>query len=156
MKIIILAVGTKMPKWVKDGFYEYQKRFPAYMSLQLKEIEPVKRQHGSDEEKAKMLEGRLILENLPKKAYIIALDERGVQFDSISLSRKIGDLQSGGMDVVLIIGGPNGLTDEVRARAHELWSLSRLTLPHPLVRIFVAETLYRALSIYQNLPYHRA
>ncbi len=145
-----------MPKWVKEGFFEYQKRFPAYMSLHLKEIEPVKRQNSADEEKAKMLEGRLILENLPKKAYIIALDERGIQFDSIALSKKIGDFQSNGMDVVLIIGGPNGLTDEVRARAHELWSLSKLTLPHPLVRVFVAETLYRALSIYQNLPYHRA
>ena len=107
-------------------------------------------------QKAKELEAKLILEALPKKAYLIALDERGKQYTSVELSQKVGSWQSLGSDVVLIVGGPNGLTDEVRNKANELWSLSKLTLPHPLVRVFLAETIYRGYSIYANLPYHRA
>lgn len=155
MKIILLAVGTKMPSWITEGFSDYQKRFPSEMKLVLEEIPPVKRT-GKNEEKAKELEAKLILEELPKKAHIIALDERGTQYTSEQLSHKVGQWQGLGMDVVLIVGGPNGLTDEVRNRANELWSLSKLTLPHPLVRVFLAETIYRGYSIYANLPYHRA
>ena len=111
---------------------------------------------ANDNEKDEELEAKLILEALPKKAYLIALDERGKQYTSVELSQKVGSWQSLGSDVVLIVGGPNGLTDEVRNKANELWSLSKLTLPHPLVRVFLAETIYRGYSIYANLPYHRA
>ncbi len=156
MKIILLAVGTKMPGWVQEGFNDYQKRFPSEMKLVLEEIPPVKRNGKSSEEKAKELEAKLILEALPKKAYIIALDERGKQYTSLEMGQKVGSWQSLGMDVVLIVGGPNGLTDEIRQKANEMWSLSKLTLPHPLVRVFLAETIYRGYSIYANLPYHRA
>ena len=156
MKLILLCVGNKMPAWVNTAFTDYQKRFPSEMKLELHEIAPVKRNGKSSEEKSKELEGRLILEAFPKKSYVIALDERGRQFSSQELSEKVGTWQSLGSDIVLIVGGPNGLTDEIRAKAHELWSLSKLTLPHPLVRVFLAETLYRAYSIYKNLPYHRA
>ncbi len=156
MKIEILAVGTKMPAWVTTAFTDYQKRFPPEMKLTLKELPPSKRSGKNTEEQARLEEAELILKNLPKKSYVIALDERGAQFDSVTLAKKVGDWQGLGMDVTLIIGGPNGLTDEIRQRARELWSLSKLTLPHPLVRVFVAETLYRAWSIYANLPYHRA
>ncbi|MGN0915653.1 MAG: 23S rRNA (pseudouridine(1915)-N(3))-methyltransferase RlmH [Succinivibrio sp.] len=156
MKIIILAVGNKMPSWVISGYEDYQKRFPREMQLELVEIPPVKRSGSCSEEKAKELEAKLIIQALPKKAYIIALDERGKQYTSIDLSKKVDSWLQLGMDVVLIVGGPNGLTDEVRNMAKELWSLSKLTLPHPLVRIFLAETLYRGYSIYANLPYHRA
>ena len=156
MKIILLAVGTKMPGWVQEGFNDYQKRFPSEMKLVLEEIPPVKRNGKGSEEKAKVLEAKLILEALPKKAYIIALDERGRQYTSLEMGQKVGSWQSLGMDVVLIVGGPNGLTDEIRQKANEMWSLSKLTLPHPLVRVFLAETIYRGYSIYANLPYHRA
>ncbi|MBE6422240.1 MAG: 23S rRNA (pseudouridine(1915)-N(3))-methyltransferase RlmH [Succinivibrio sp.] len=156
MKLIIIAVGNKMPSWVTEAFTDYQKRFPPEMKLVLEEIAPVKRNGKNSDEKAKELEAKMILEALPKKAYIVALDERGKQFTSLELGDKVGVWQNLGMDVVLIIGGPNGLTDEVRNKANELWSLSKLTLPHPLVRVFLAETIYRGWSIYANLPYHRA
>lgn len=156
MKLIIIAVGNKMPSWVTEAFTDYQKRFPPEMKLVLEEIAPVKRNGKNSDEKAKDQEAKMILEALPKKAYIIALDERGKQFTSLELGDKVRVWQNLGMDVVLIIGGPNGLTDEVRNKANELWSLSKLTLPHPLVRVFLAETIYRGWSIYANLPYHRA
>ena len=156
MKLIIIAVGNKMPSWVTEAFTDYQKRFPPEMKLVLEEIAPVKRNGKNSDEKAKEHEAKMILEALPKKAYIVALDERGKQFTSLELVVKVGVWQNLGLDVVLIIGGPNGLTDEVRNKANELWSLSKLTLPHPLVRVFLAETIYRGWSIYANLPYHRA
>ena len=143
MKIILLAVGTKMPSWVTEAFTDYQKRFPPEMKLVLEEIPPVKRNGKNSDNKAKEQEAKLILEALPKKAYIVALDERGKQYTSLEMGDKVGKWQNLGMDVVLIVGGPNGLTDEVRNKANELWSLSKLTLPHPLVRVFLAETIYR-------------
>ena len=156
MKIILLAVGTKMPSWVTEAFTDYQKRFPPEMKLVLEEIPPVKRNGKNSDNKAKEQEAKLILEALPKKAYIVALDERGKQYTSLEMGDKVGKWQNLGMDVVLIVGGPNGLTDEVRNKANELWSLSKLTLPHPLVRVFLAETIYRGYSIFANVPYHRA
>ena len=156
MKIILLAVGTKMPSWVTEAFTDYQKRFPPEMKLVLEEIPPVKRNGKNSDNKAKEQEAKLILEALPKKAYIVALDERGKQYTSLEMGDKVGKWQNLGMDVVLIVGGPNGLTDEVRNKANELWSLSKLTLPHPLVRVFLAETIYRGYGIFANLPYHRA
>ena len=156
MKIILLAVGTKMPSWVTEAFTDYQKRFPPEMKLVLEEIPPVKRNGKNSDNKAKEQEAKLILEALPKKAYIVALDKRGKQYTSLEMGDKVGKWQNLGMDVVLIVGGPNGLTDEVRNKANELWSLSKLTLPHPLVRVFLAETIYRGYSIFANLPYHRA
>ena len=156
MKIILLAVGTKMPSWVTEAFTDYQKRFPPEMKLVLEEIPPVKRNGKNSDNKAKEQEAKIILEALPKKAYIVALDERGKQYTSLEMGDKVGKWQNLGMDVVLIVGGPNGLTDEVRNKANELWSLSKLTLPHPLVRVFLAETIYRGYSIFANLPYHRA
>lgn len=156
MKFILIAVGTKMPAWVTTGFTDYQKRMPSHMQLVLHEIEPVKRVSKATSDKAKEIEAKAILEALPKRAHIVALDERGKQFTSMELAQKIHDYQQLGSDVVIIIGGPEGLTDEVRNKAHELISLSKLTMPHPLVRIMIAEALYRAYSIDANLPYHRA
>ena len=156
MKFILLAVGTKMPAWVTTGFTEYQKRMPAHMQLVLQEIEPVRRVSKATSDKAKEIEAKAILAALPKKAYIIALDERGKELSSMKLAEKVHDYQQLGRDVVIIIGGPEGLTDEVRDKADELISLSQLTLPHPLVRVVLAEALYRAYSIDANLPYHRA
>lgn len=156
MKFILMAVGTKMPTWVTTGFTEYQKRMPPHMQLVLHEIEPVKRTGKAVSDKAKEIEAKAILEALPKRAYIVALDERGKQYTSVELASRIHDYQQLGSDVVIIIGGPEGLTDEIRNKANELISLSKLTMPHPLVRVVIAEALYRAYSIDAGLPYHRA
>ena len=156
MRFILLAVGTKMPAWVTTGFQEYQKRMPPHLKLELQEIEPVRRVSKGTTDKAKEIEGKAILAALPKRAYIIALDEHGKQFTSIELATKMHDFQHLGSDVVIIIGGPEGLTPEVLAKANETISLSKLTMPHPLVRIVIAEALYRAYSIDAGLPYHRA
>lgn len=156
MKFILLAVGTKMPAWITTGFTEYQKRMPSHMQLVLQEIEPVRRTGKSTSDKAREIEAKAILEALPKRAHVVALDEHGRQYTSMELADKIHDYQQLGSDVVIIIGGPEGLTREVLDRANETISLSKLTLPHPLVRVFIAETLYRAYSIDAGLPYHRA
>lgn len=156
MKIILIAVGTKMPAWVEAGFQEYIRRLPPEFTFELKELTPARRTHSTPAAKARELEGRAILEALPKKAHIIALDERGKEFSSLELGAKWTAWESMGENLVLLIGGPDGLTDECRNRADELWSLSRLTLPHTLVRVVLAECLYRAYSIARGLPYHRA
>ncbi len=156
MKFILLAVGTKMPAWVNTAFNEYQKRMPPHMQLVLHEIEPVRRVSKGTTDKAKELEAKAILEAIPKKAHIIALDERGKMLSSMDLAQRVHDYQQMGSDVVIIIGGPEGLTDEIRQKAHEMISISKLTMPHPLVRVVIAEALYRAYSIDANLPYHRA
>ena len=156
MKIHLIAVGTKMPAWVQTGFTEYQKRLPEHLALVLHELPLEKRSAGSSVDKIKDKEGLLILKTLPKRCHVIALDEHGREFTSVQLAGKLEELQTLGMDAAVIIGGPDGLSPAVLQRADEAWALSRLTLPHPLVRIIIAETLYRAFSITQALPYHRA
>lgn len=155
MKIIIIAPGHKMPNYVYEVFAEYQKRFPAHIKLMLQQIPLIKRTNKDNIEKLKLAEAIQIQEKIPKGAYIIALDEKGKQFSSMELADEFNRWQSLGQDIVLIIGGPDGLADSIKAQAQQLWSLSKLTLPHPLVRIFLAETLYRSWSIVANLPYHR-
>ncbi len=156
MRFLLLAVGTKMPAWVTTGFQEYQKRMPPHLKLELQEIEPVRRVSKGTTDKAKEIEAKAILAALPKRAYIIALDEHGKQFTSMELAAKVHDFQQMGSDVVIIIGGPEGLTPEILSKANETISLSKLTMPHPMVRIVIAEALYRAYSIDAGLPYHRA
>lgn len=156
MRFLLLAVGTKMPAWVTTGFQEYQKRMPPHLKLELQEIEPVRRVSKGATDKAKEIEAKAILAALPKRAYIIALDEHGKQFTSMELATKVHDFQQMGSDVVIIIGGPEGLTPEILSKANETISLSKLTMPHPMVRIVIAEALYRAYSIDAGLPYHRA
>ena len=156
MRFLLLAVGTKMPAWVTTGFQEYQKRMPLHLKLELQEIEPVRRVSKGTTDKAKEIEAKAILAALPKRAYIIALDEHGKQFTSMELATKVHDFQQMGSDVVIIIGGPEGLTPEILSKANETISLSKLTMPHPMVRIVIAEALYRAYSIDAGLPYHRA
>ncbi|HIV15768.1 MAG TPA: 23S rRNA (pseudouridine(1915)-N(3))-methyltransferase RlmH [Candidatus Avisuccinivibrio pullicola] len=155
MKITLIAVGNKMPKWVESGFSEYQKRLPPEMTLTLHEIAPGKRLNPAATAKARLKEEEATLAAIPEGAYVIALDERGREFSSHELSDKLTALKRDYSQLALLVGGPEGHTDAVRRRAHELWSLGRLTLPHPLVRVVLAETLYRAYSISAGLPYHR-
>ncbi|MFO1432162.1 MAG: 23S rRNA (pseudouridine(1915)-N(3))-methyltransferase RlmH [Candidatus Competibacteraceae bacterium] len=155
MRMCLLAVGTRMPAWVKAGFDEYAVRFPRECPLQLLEIPAGKRSKPGLLERLVREEGARILAAAPKGARLIALDAGGRQWNTEQLAFELAHWRQEGRDLAFMIGGPDGLDSVCRARAELTWSLSRLTLPHPLVRIIVAEQLYRALSLLQQHPYHR-
>lgn len=144
-----------MPDWVKSGYDEYVKRLPRECRLQLVEIPAGKRGKGANLARAIQDEGERMLAALPKEAHVIALDMRGKQWDTPQLAQRLKDWLQDGRDVALLTGGPDGLAESCLKRADHLWSLSKLTLPHPLVRIVVAEQLYRAWSLLTGHPYHR-
>lgn len=156
MHIHLIAVGQKMPGWVKQGYEEYAKRLPQNFSLKLVEIAPGQRGKNSDPKRAMEDEGAKILNAIPGNAHVIALDERGKQQTTLRLAEQMRGWMQGGRDIALLVGGPDGLSRECKQRAEQHWSLSKLTLPHPLVRVFLAEQLYRAWSVTQGHPYHRA
>ena len=155
MRIILIAAGTKMPAFVTMGFQEYQKRFPREMALELVEIPLGHRGKNADVEKLTREEGRLMLAQVPKGAMVITLDIPGKMYSTPELAEEVRSWKMSGRDVAILIGGPEGLSPECKKAAEKSWSLSRLTMPHPLVRIVMAESLYRAWSITANLPYHR-
>lgn len=155
MQLIIAAVGHKMPAWIETGFAEYAKRMPPEIRIHLKEIKPVERSGSKTAETAMALERAKIEAVIPKGARIIALDERGRDLTSVQLSQHLLQWQQDGRDVALIIGGADGLDAEFKSRADMLIRISSLTLPHGMVRVMLAEQLYRAWSITQNHPYHR-
>lgn len=144
-----------MPQWIEEGFQEYAKRMPADCRIVLKEIKPVERSGSKTAETVMALERSKIEAIIPKNAYIIALDERGKDLTSVGLSQQLRHWQQNGRDVVLVIGGADGLDAEFKAKADILIRVSSLTLPHGMVRVLLAEQLYRAWSITQNHPYHR-
>ncbi|MBP8173174.1 MAG: 23S rRNA (pseudouridine(1915)-N(3))-methyltransferase RlmH [Aeromonadaceae bacterium] len=154
MKIQLIAVGTKMPDWVTAGFNEYQRRFPKEMSLELVEIPAGKRGKNADIARILQKEGELTM-TAAGKSRIVTLDIPGKPWTTEQLAQQLEIWKQDGRDVALLIGGPEGLSPECKAAAEQSWSLSPLTLPHPLVRIVVAESLYRAWSITTNHPYHR-
>ncbi len=155
MRIYLIAVGQKMPGWVAKGYQEYVKRLPPSCSLRLVEIAPGHRGKSADIQRAIKSESDKMLAAIPPAARVIALDERGKSWSTVQLaSRMEGWMQEGG-DVALLVGGPDGLSAECRQRAQQSWSLSALTLPHPLVRVVLAEQIYRAWSVTQGHPYHR-
>ncbi len=155
MNIHLIAVGGRMPEWVQQGFREYARRLPPQCALRLVEIPAARRGKGADLSRLVRQEGERMRAALPRGALVVALDLRGACWDTPQLAQQMRGWLSGGRDVALLVGGPEGLAEELRARADRLWSLSPLTLPHPLVRILVAEQLYRAWSILQGHPYHR-
>lgn len=156
MRIVLIAVGERPPAWVKEGFAEYAKRVPRPFSLELIELPLGARGKGRDPVRAVVDEGERVLAALPRDAQLVALDECGKCWDSIELSRQFAAWQQNGRDVALAIGGPDGHAAAVLARAQQRWSLGPLTLPHMLVRLVVAEQIYRAWTILQGHPYHRA
>lgn len=156
MKLNLLAVGTKMPAWVTDGYQEYAKRMPRECSLQLHEITPAKRGKSGSSLQWMREEGERILAAIPDSHHVVALDVQGKSWCTEALAEQLKGWMADGRDVSLIVGGPDGLTDECLQRANQRWSLSALTLPHPLVRIVLSEQLYRAWTVLQNHPYHRA
>jgi len=155
VKIHILAVGGRPPKWVQQGFEEYAKRMPAECRVVLKEIAPTKRSKGMPAERMREQECRRILAALPKGARVVALEVEGKAWSTEQLAARLENWQQQGRDTVLLVGGPDGLDRACREQADELWSLSPLTLPHMLVRILLAEQLYRAWSIIRGHPYHK-
>lgn len=156
MKLTLLAVGTKMPAWVTDGYQEYAKRLPKECQLILKEITPAKRGKSGHSQQWMEEEGERILAAIPTNHHVVALDVKGKPWSTEQLSQQMESWLSDGRDVSLLVGGPDGLDPRCLQRANQKWSLSALTLPHPLVRIVMAEQLYRAWTVLQNHPYHRA
>lgn len=156
MLITLLAVGTKMPTWVQAGYQEYAKRMSGDCRLALVEIPAVLRSKTTDPVRAKREEGERMLKALPKNAIVMALDLSGRMHSTESLAEFLGEQMTSGRDLALLVGGADGLAPEVLSRADARWSLSPLTFPHPLVRVILAEQLYRAHSLLRNHPYHRA
>lgn len=156
MRIHLLCVGRRMPAWVDAGYAEYARRLSGECSLNLVEIEPGHRGKGASPEPARREEGERLLKALPKGALAIALDERGDAWDTARLATELSGWLAGGREPALLVGGADGLTTECLERAERRWSLSALTFPHPLVRVILAEQIYRAWTLVKGHPYHRA
>jgi 23S rRNA (pseudouridine1915-N3)-methyltransferase len=156
VKVHLIAVGTRMPGWVDTAFDDYAGRMPRECRLQLVEIAVAERGKNADIARLKQAEGEKILKALPRDTLAVALDERGEMLDSRGWARELQAWLQSGRDTALLIGGPDGHAPAVLERADRRWSLSRLTLPHALVRVLVAEQLYRAWTLLTNHPYHRA
>ena len=156
MKAKLIAVGERAPSWVAQGFAEYRKRLSHWLPLDLVEVEPGLRGKGRDAARAMADEGARVLSAVPKGALVVALDGRGRAWSSAELAQRLQHWRNGGRDLALLIGGPEGHAADVLDAAGERWSLGPLTLPHMLVRLVVAEQLYRAAALLANHPYHRA
>ncbi len=155
MRIHIIAVGDRMPAWVATGYDEYAKRLPRECRLVLHEILAGRRTQGADLARIVEQEGARQLAAIPAGSRVVALDRGGRRMDTEQLAAELKKRLAGGQDLALLVGGPEGLARACLQRADEAWSLSPLTLAHPLVRVVLAEQLYRAWSIVNNLPYHR-
>jgi len=156
MKAVLIAVGERAPDWVAAGFSEYQKRLSHWLPMALVEIAPGIRGKGRDAVRATSDEGVRVLAALPKQAQVVCLDGRGKAHSSEQLAQRMEAWRQGGRDLAFLVGGPEGHAPDVLAAANESWSLGPMTLPHMLVRLVVAEQLYRAASLLANHPYHRA
>lgn len=155
MKLLILAVGNKMPEWITSGFNEYTKRMPREATITLIEVKPEPRTTGKTVPQIMEAEAQRINAALPKDVTRVVLDERGAHLTTKQMAQKMGDWLGGGRDVAFIIGGADGLHESVRASAQQLLALSAMTMPHGMVRVLLAEQLYRAYSLLHNHPYHR-
>ncbi|MGV6850902.1 MAG: 23S rRNA (pseudouridine(1915)-N(3))-methyltransferase RlmH [bacterium] len=156
MDIHLISVGQKMPKWVDQGYQEYARRLTGQVKLKLNEIPMPTRHKGSSVDKLIVEEGQKIIQACPANAIRIVLDERGKNWSTTQLSQQMDEWLHSGQSVALLVGGPDGHSQEVKQSANQLWSLSNLVFPHPLVRILLAEQIYRAWSLLQGHPYHRA
>lgn len=155
MHIRLVAVGDRQPAWVNAAFDDYVTRLPQQWRFRLDEVATSARRKSQQAAAAKTDETRAILSGLKPGEQVVLLDERGRQFTSRELAGKVDQWQTVGEDVVFIIGGPDGVGEELNERADLVWSLSRLTLPHGLARVLYAEQMYRAWSLLSGHPYHR-
>lgn len=155
MRIHLLAIGTKMPGWVADASAEYAGRMPPHCQLIIREIPAEKRTKHADLARIRDAEGEKLLAAIPVGARVIALDVKGQSWSTEKLSQQLDGWLQHFPEVALLVGGPEGLSAACLQRADVRWSLSALTFPHPLVRVIIAEQLFRAWSILSNHPYHR-
>lgn len=155
MKLLIVAVGQRVPDWAQTAYEDYAKRFPPELKVELKTVKTEPR--GSKSLQTLYAAERARIEAaLPRGAHVVVLDERGARVTTPALAERLRGWQQAGDDVAFLIGGPDGLDPALRAAAHESLRLSDLTLPHALVRVLLIEQLYRAWSINAGHPYHRA
>jgi 23S rRNA (pseudouridine1915-N3)-methyltransferase len=156
MKCRLIAAGTRLPDWINDGFREYQKRLRSPLLLELQEIAVATRRAGENPERAIRREGADMLAVLGRDDFVVALEITGKAMSTQQLGSWLQERMRDGRSLALLIGGPDGLSPQCRERADQSWSLSPLTLPHALVRVIVAEQIYRAMSLLAGHPYHRA
>jgi 23S rRNA (pseudouridine1915-N3)-methyltransferase len=155
MRIQLVAVGTRLPQWQQQGFQEYARRLPKECAMQLTEIPAAARAKSKPTKQAIQKESERMLAAVDKSDYVVALDQPGTQYSSENLSSLLAAWLAQGRHLSMLIGGADGLSDACRSRADLRWSLSDMTLPHGLVRVMVAEQMYRAWSILHGHPYHR-
>ena len=155
MKLRVIAVGTRVPPWVREGYDEYSLRLQSSLKPVLLEIEPGARTGGSPR-RALESESRKLLAAVKPAEFVVVLDAQGAEMSSVELAEWLGGRMRSGRDLAFLIGGPDGFAPEVRARGDFSLSLSRLTLPHALARVVLAEQIYRAHSLLTRHPYHRA
>ena len=155
MKLLVIAVGQRVPDWAQTAWADYAKRFPPELRLELKAIKTEPRSGGKTTEQIMTAERQRIEAAIPSGTHVVALDERGSALATAALAAKLSQWQGQGGDVALLIGGPDGLHPALRQAAHERIRLSDLTLPHAMVRVLLVEQLYRAWSINAGHPYHR-
>jgi len=155
MRIKLLAVGTRMPQWVEQGYREYAQRMPSICQLELVEIAAKKRGKNADTARILRDEAVALQAAIPQGALTIALDRRGKHIDTESLAKNMQNWIDDSQDVAILIGGPEGIDPNYLNQVQRKWSLSAMTFAHPVVRVMLAEQLYRAWSINANLPYHR-
>ena len=155
MRVTILSVGHRMPAWIDEGFYEYAKRMPAQVRLELVELKPEERTASKPAARAREVEGERLLAAVPAGGTLLALDENGRSVSTKGLSVMLAEWMRDASHPVLAIGGADGLSQAVKDKAAKLVSLSALTLPHGLVRVLLAEQIYRAWTIVSGHPYHR-
>jgi 23S rRNA (pseudouridine1915-N3)-methyltransferase len=156
MKCKLIAAGTRLPDWVNEGFREYQKRLRTPLVLELVEIPVVTRRAGENPQRAITREGETMLAAIGKEDYVVALEVAAKSMTTEQLSAWFAERLRDGRPLALLVGGPDGLAAACRTRANQSWSLSPLTLPHGLVRVVLAEQIYRAMSLLAGHPYHRA
>ena len=156
MQLLVAAVGQRMPGWVNEAWTEYSRRMPPNLGLSLREITLARRGKNADTRRLKAAESQALYAAMPARARIIALDVQGHSWSTEKLAVNLEDWMGDGRDVGFMIGGPDGISADIMQKADTRWSLGPLTLPHPLVRVVLAEQLYRAWTITQNHPYHRS
>lgn len=155
MRIRLLTITHKAPSWIQEGYQEYAKRLPAQCALELVEIPAEKRTNNADLKRIKEREGEKMLAVIKANHRVIALDVQGKVWSTEDLAENMRIWQQDARNVDLLVGGPEGLAESCLQKAEERWSLSRLTFPHIIVKLIVAEQIYRAWTILQNHPYHR-
>jgi len=155
MKVRLLTVSQRQPKWVAEGCAEYEKRLPRAWQFQIVEIKPEARTSGATTERVQTGEAKRIRAAIPKGAIVVALDERGESWSTVQFAEKIEGWQLRGRDPVFVIGGADGLDPEFRKSADQRLSLSRMVMPHGLVRVVMTEQLYRAATVIDGHPYHK-